>query len=184
MMDSLTRFSMAQREIGLASGEPPVSRGYPPSVYAEMPKLLERAGRSDKGSITGLYTVLVDGDDFNEPITDTARSILDGHIVLNRKIAQKNHYPAIDVLASISRCMSQIVPKEHKKNAGQFKNLMATYADAEDLINIGAYKSGSNEEIDVAIAKHKAVNEFLLQDTDEKRTYEEAVAMIDEIVNS
>lgn len=184
MMDSLTRFSMAQREIGLASGEPPVSRGYPPSVYAEMPKLLERAGRSDKGSITGLYTVLVDGDDFNEPITDTARSILDGHIVLNRKIAQKNHYPAIDVLASISRCMSQIVPKEHKKNAGQFKNLMATYADAEDLINIGAYKSGSNEEIDVAIAKHKAVNEFLVQDTDEKRTYEEAVAMIDEIVNS
>ncbi|MCR4678558.1 MAG: FliI/YscN family ATPase, partial [Lachnospiraceae bacterium] len=184
MMDSLTRFSMAQREIGLASGEPPVSRGYPPSVYAEMPKLLERAGRSDKGSITGLYTVLVDGDDFNEPITDTARSILDGHIVLNRKIAQKNHYPAIDVLASISRCMSQIVPKEHKKNAGQFKNLMATYADAEDLINIGAYKSGSNEEIDVAIAKHKAVNEFLIQDTDEKRTYEEAVTMIDEIVNS
>ncbi|SCX08549.1 flagellum-specific ATP synthase [Lachnospiraceae bacterium YSD2013] len=184
MMDSLTRFSMAQREIGLASGEPPVSRGYPPSVYAEMPKLLERAGRSDKGSITGLYTVLVDGDDFNEPITDTARSILDGHIVLNRKIAQKNHYPAIDVLASISRCMSQIVPKEHKKNAGQFKNLMATYADAEDLINIGAYKAGSNEEIDVAIAKHKAVNEFLVQDTDEKRTYEEAVAMIDEIVNS
>ena len=184
MMDSLTRFSMAQREIGLASGEPPVSRGYPPSVYAEMPKLLERAGRSDKGSITGLYTVLVDGDDFNEPITDTARSILDGHIVLNRKIAQKNHYPAIDVLASISRCMSQIVSKEHKKNAGQFKNLMATYADAEDLINIGAYKAGSNEEIDVAIAKHKAVNEFLIQDTDEKRTYEEAVAMIDEIVNS
>ena len=184
MMDSLTRFSMAQREIGLASGEPPVSRGYPPSVYAEMPKLLERAGRSDKGSITGLYTVLVDGDDFNEPITDTARSILDGHIVLNRKIAQKNHYPAIDVLASISRCMSQIVPKEHKKNAGQFKNLMATYADAEDLINIGAYKAGSNEEIDLAIAKHKAVNEFLLQDTDKKRTYEEAVSMIDEIVNS
>ena len=184
MMDSLTRFSMAQREIGLASGEPPVSRGYPPSVYAEMPKLLERAGRSDKGSITGLYTVLVDGDDFNEPITDTARSILDGHIVLNRKIAQKNHYPAIDVLASISRCMSQIVPKEHKKNAGKFKNLMATYADAEDLINIGAYKAGSNEEIDLAIAKHKAVNEFLIQDTDEKRTYEEAVSMIDEIVNS
>lgn len=184
MMDSLTRFSMAQREIGLASGEPPVSRGYPPSVYAEMPKLLERAGRSDKGSITGLYTVLVDGDDFNEPITDTARSILDGHIVLNRKIAQKNHYPAIDVLASISRCMSQIVSKEHKKNAGQFKNLMATYADAEDLINIGAYKAGSNEEIDLAIAKHKAVNEFLLQETDEKRTYEEAVNMIKEIVTT
>ena len=184
MMDSLTRFSMAQREIGLASGEPPVSRGYPPSVYAEMPKLLERAGRSDKGSITGLYTVLVDGDDFNEPITDTARSILDGHIVLNRKIAQKNHYPAIDVLASISRCMSQIVSKEHKRNAGQFKNLMATYADAEDLINIGAYKSGSNEEIDTAIAKHKAIDQFLLQETDEKRTYEEAVSMIADIVST
>lgn len=184
MMDSLTRFSMAQREIGLASGEPPVSRGYPPSVYAEMPKLLERAGCSDKGSITGLYTVLVDGDDFNEPITDTARSILDGHIVLNRKLAQKNHYPAIDVLASISRCMSAIVDRTHKKNAGQFKNLMATYADAEDLINIGAYKAGSNPEIDEAIAKHKAINEFLLQDTDEKETYEDAVGMIGKIIGA
>ncbi len=182
MMDSLTRFSMAQREIGLASGEPPVSRGYPPSVYAEMPKLLERAGRSDKGSITGLYTVLVDGDDFNEPITDTARSILDGHIVLNRKIAQKNHYPAIDVLASISRCMSQIVTKDHKKSAGKFKNLMATYQDAEDLINIGAYKSGSNEEIDEAIKKHKAINEFLIQDTDEKVSFEAAVESLQKIV--
>lgn len=183
MMDSLTRFSMAQREIGLASGEPPVSRGYPPSVYAEMPKLLERAGRSDKGSITGLYTVLVDGDDFNEPITDTARSILDGHIVLSRKLAQKNHYPAIDVLASISRCMSQIIEKEHRDKAGQFKNLMATYADAEDLINIGAYKSGSNEEIDEAIEKHKAINEFLLQATDEKLTFEEAVSRLVSIVD-
>ena len=182
MMDSLTRFSMAQREIGLASGEPPVSRGYPPSVYAEMPKLLERAGRSDKGSITGLYTVLVDGDDFNEPITDTARSILDGHIVLSRKLAQKNHYPAIDVLASISRCMSQIVSKEHKADAGQFKNLMATYADAEDLINIGAYKAGSNEEIDEAIEKHKAIRDFLLQDTDEVGTYEGAAEMIHQII--
>ncbi len=143
MMDSLTRFSMAQREIGLASGEPPVSRGYPPSVYSEMPKLLERAGRSDKGSITGLYTVLVDGDDFNEPITDTARSILDGHIMLDRKIAHKNHYPAIDVLQSISRCMSQIAEREHKMYAGKLKNVLATYNEAEDLINIGAYKTGS-----------------------------------------
>lgn len=182
MMDSLTRFSMAQREIGLASGEPPVSRGYPPSVYAEMPKLLERAGRNDKGSITGLYTVLVDGDDFNEPITDTARSILDGHIVLNRKLAQKNHYPAIDVLQSISRCMSQIATSEHKRAAGQIKNLMATYAEAEDLINIGAYKSGSNPDIDDAIARNKAINMFLLQDTDEKITFEKAVSDMNEIL--
>ncbi len=182
MMDSLTRFSMAQREIGLASGEPPVSRGYPPSVYAEMPKLLERAGRSDSGSITGLYTVLVDGDDFNEPITDTARSILDGHIVLNRKLAQKNHYPAIDVMASISRCMSQIVTKDHKKTAGKIKNIMATYADAEDLINIGAYKAGSNPDIDEAVAKIKFVNEFLLQDTDEKISFEETVAGMQKII--
>lgn len=183
MMDSLTRFSMAQREIGLASGEPPVSRGYPPSVYSEMPKLLERAGRSDTGSITGLYTVLVDGDDFNEPITDTARSILDGHIVLNRKLAERNHYPAIDVLASISRCMSQITEKTHRSNSGRFKNLMAVYADAEDLINIGAYKTGSNEEIDEAIEKHKKITEFLLQQTDEKLSFDETVSKIERIVS-
>ncbi|WP_334291892.1 flagellar protein export ATPase FliI [Butyrivibrio proteoclasticus] len=173
MMDSLTRFSMAQREIGLASGEPPVSRGYPPSVYAEMPKLLERAGRSKKGSITGLYTVLVDGDDMNEPITDTARGILDGHIVLNRKLAQKNHYPAIDVLASISRCMSAIADPEHKRAAGKLKNVLATYNDAEDLINIGAYRMGANKNIDYAVSKIEAVNEFLTQETDEKFTFEE-----------
>ncbi len=181
MMDSLTRFSMAQREIGLASGEPPVSRGYPPSVYAQMPKLLERAGRSSTGSITGLYTVLVDGDDFNEPITDTARSILDGHIVLNRKLAQKNHYPAIDVLMSISRCMSQIVNKDHKLLSGRIKNLMATYQEAEDLINIGAYKLGSNEDIDEAIAKHKLIEGFLLQDTEEKLTFEDSVGLMAQI---
>ncbi len=175
MMDSLTRFSMAQREIGLASGEPPVTRGYPPSVYSEMPKLLERAGRSEKGSITGLYTVLVDGDDFNEPITDTARSILDGHIVLNRKLAQKNHYPAIDVLASISRCMSQVIDTEHKRVAGRLRNVLATYQEAEDLINIGAYKSGSNAAIDYAISKIEAVNAFLSQETDEKLSFEQSV---------
>lgn len=175
MMDSLTRFSMAQREIGLANGEPPVSRGYPPSVYAEMPKLLERAGNGAVGSITGLYTVLVDGDDFNEPITDTARSILDGHVMLSRKLGHKNHYPAIDILQSISRCMSQIASKEHKQLAGKLKNVMATYNEAEDLINIGAYKRGSNASIDYAIDKINAVNEFLCQDVYEKISFEESL---------
>lgn len=183
MMDSLTRFSMAQREIGLASGEPPVSRGYPPSVYSEMPKLLERAGRSDKGSITGLYTVLVDGDDFNEPITDTARSILDGHIVLDRKIAQKNHYPAIDILASISRVMSSIVTKEHKKASGELKNVLATYAEAEDLVNIGAYKPGSNKKIDFALSKIDEVNDFLMQDVYEKCNFDDVVNELIAIFN-
>lgn len=181
MMDNLTRFSMAQREIGLASGEPPVSRGYPPSVYSEMPKLLERAGRSDKGSITGLYAVLVDGDDFNEPISDTARGILDGHIVLSRKLGHKNHYPAIDILQSISRVMSSVASEEHKKYAGMMKNVMATYTEAEDLINIGAYKSGSNPEIDYAIEKIAAVNEFLRQQTNEKFAYEEEEELLKQI---
>ncbi len=179
MMDSLTRFSMAQREIGLASGEPPVTRGYPPSVYSEMPKLLERAGNSDKGSITGLYTVLVDGDDFNEPITDTARSILDGHIMLDRKLAHKNHYPAIDVLQSISRVMSSIADSKHKEAAGKLKNVMATYQEAEDLINIGAYKAGSNKNIDYAVEKIDAVNEFLLQETHDKFSFEEIMEMLE-----
>lgn len=183
MMDSLTRFSMAQREIGLASGEPPVSRGYPPSVYSEMPKLLERAGRSDKGSITGLYTVLVDGDDFNEPITDTARSILDGHIMLSRKLGNRNHYPAIDVLQSISRVMSSIVTKEHKAAAGKLKNVLATYQDAEDLINIGAYKSGSNPDIDYAISKIRQVNEFLQQEVYEKHSFDQEIELLKEIFN-
>lgn len=178
MMDSLTRFSMAQREIGLAAGEPPVTRGYPPSVYSEMPKLLERAGNSDKGSITGLYTVLVDGDDFNEPITDTARGILDGHIVLSRKLAQMNHYPAIDVLASISRVMSAIATKEHKQMAGKLKNVMATYQEAEDLINIGAYKAGSNKQIDYAISKIDQVNDFLCQSTEDKYEFDEIVGAL------
>ncbi len=181
MMDSLTRFSMAQREIGLASGEPPVTRGYPPSVYSEMPKLLERAGNTAEGSITGLYTVLVDGDDFNEPITDTARGILDGHIVLSRSLAQKNHYPAIDVLQSISRVMSAVADKEHKKMAGKMKEVMATYAEAEDLIHIGAYKSGSSKEIDYAIEKMEEVNGFLLQETEEKIAFEEILARMEQI---
>ena len=181
MMDSLTRFSMAQREIGLAAGEPPVSRGYPPSVYSEMQKLLERAGNDDVGSITGLYTVLVDGDDFNEPITDTARGILDGHIVLTRQLANKNHYPAIDVLQSISRVMSSIVTKEQKKLAGECKMLMATYREAEDLINIGAYKAGSNPEIDRAIEKMKDINDFLCQDVEEKVSFEDSIATLENI---
>ena len=147
-------------------------------MYSEMPKILERAGCSDKGSITGLYTVLVDGDDFNEPITDTARSILDGHIMLNRKLAHKNHYPAIDVLQSISRCMSQIATREHKSYAGKLKNILATYNEAEDLINIGAYKAGSNPAIDEAIAKIGAVNEFLLQDVSDKFSFEETVELL------
>lgn len=178
MMDNLTRFCMAQREIGLASGEPPVSRGYPPSVYSEMPKLLERAGNTDKGSITGLYAVLVDGDDFNEPISDTARGILDGHIVLSRSMAQHNHYPAIDVLQSISRVMSAVADEEHKAVAGQIKDVLATYQEAEDLINIGAYKRGSNPNIDRAINMIDQVNEYLLQETDAKFTFEESVEQL------
>lgn len=181
MMDSLTRFSMAQREIGLASGEPPVTRGYPPSVYSEMPKLLERAGMSSVGSITGLYTVLVDGDDFNEPITDTARGILDGHIMLSRKLGHKNHYPAIDVLQSISRVMGQIATREHKSVAGKLKNVLATYHEAEDLINIGAYKSGSNKNIDYAIEKIDLVNQYLRQGVDEKFSFDEELAMLNGI---
>ena len=181
MMDSLTRFSMAQREIGLASGEPPVTRGYPPSVYAELPKVLERAGNTYRGSITGLYTVLVDGDDFNEPITDTARGILDGHIVLSRNLAHKNHYPAIDIMASISRCMSSIASKEHKQAAGKLKNVLATYNDAEDLINIGAYKSGSNPEIDYAITKIGKVNAYLMQDVDSKFLLDDELKQLYEI---
>ena len=181
MMDSLTRFSMAQREIGLASGEPPVTRGYPPSVYSELPKLLERAGNTKQGSITGLYTVLVDGDDFNEPITDTARGILDGHIVLSRKLGHKNHYPAIDVLASISRCMSAIATPEHKKLAGNLKNVLATYNDAEDLINIGAYRAGSNKDIDYAISKIDKVNSFLKQDVNSKFLLDDELKMLKEV---
>lgn len=184
MMDSLTRFSMAQREIGLAAGEPPVTRGYPPSVYAEMPRLLERAGTNQKGTITGLYTVLVDGDDFNEPITDTARGILDGHIMLSRKLAHKNQYPAIDVLQSISRVMSSIVDKNHKKASGQLKEVLAVYAEAEDLINIGAYKKGTNPKIDFAVSKMDDVLSFLKQKTDERFSFEEELQQLLELFPS
>lgn len=182
LMDSLTRYAMAQREIGLAIGEPPVSRGYTPSVFSIMPKLLERAGNSDKGSITGLYTVLVDGDDLTEPVTDTARGILDGHIVLSRKLANKNHYPAIDVLASVSRVMSDIVSKQHKSNAFEIKKLMGVYSDAEDLINVGAYVKGSNEDIDIAIEKHKEIIQFLTQSTEDKFTLDEVSSAMNSIL--
>jgi len=182
LMDSLTRFAMAQREIGLAIGEPPVTRGYTPSVFAVLPKLLERSGTSDKGSITALYTVLVDGDDMNEPITDAARGILDGHIVLSRKLAHKNHYPAIDVLASISRVMPNIATDEHKKLASDLKDILATYRDSEDLINIGAYKEGSNKSIDRSIKKIDLINSFLKQNVMDNIDMDEVVNQMKEIV--
>ncbi len=175
MMDSLTRFSLAQREIGLATGEPPVTKGYTPSVFATLPRLLERAGASGKGTITGLYTVLVDGDDMNEPISDTVRGILDGHIVLSRKLANGNHYPAVDVLASISRVMPNVTDDEHRDCASKLKDLVATYREAEDLINIGAYKEGSNPKIDTAIRLNDDINSFLKQGTHEVAVYEETV---------
>ena len=178
LMDSLTRLSLAQREKGLAIGEPPVSRGYTPSVFSVMPKLLERSGTSGSGSITGLYTVLVDGDDMTEPVTDTARSILDGHIVLSRQLAHRNHYPAIDVLESISRVMSDIVDDEHKKVAAEIRKNLSVYRDAEDLINVGAYVKGSNPDIDRAISVIKGINEFLVQDTEEKFDYQQTLEIM------
>lgn len=182
MMDSVTRFCMAQREVGLAVGEPPVTRGYPPSVFGVLPQLLERAGASDKGSITGLYTVLVDGDDFNEPISDAARGILDGHFMLSRKLASKGHYPALDVMISASRVMPNIVTKEHKENIIKFKDILATYNDSEDLINIGAYQEGTNPKIDLAIEKEPLFNEYLRQRVEEKAEYDESVERLEEIV--
>jgi len=182
LMDSLTRFAMAQREIGLALGEPPVSRGYTPSVLALMPKLLERAGTSDKGSITGLYTVLVDGDDMNEPVTDTARGILDGHIVLSRKLANQGHYPAIDILASISRVMSEITGKEHLALCNEIRSNLAVYREMEDLLHIGAYRKGSEPKMDRAVSLIESINCFLQQRTDEVSTLEETVKMMSSIV--
>jgi flagellum-specific ATP synthase len=174
MMDSVTRFAMAQREVGLAIGEPPATRGYTPSVFAMLPKLLERSGTGKTGSITAFYTVLVDGDDLNEPIADAVRGILDGHIVLSRSLANKGHYPAIDVLASVSRVMNDIVPAEQLEAANQFKRLLSIYRDSEDLINIGAYQRGSNAEIDRAIEYYDRIRSYSMQRTDEKVSFGES----------
>lgn len=174
MMDSVTRFAMAQREVGLAIGEPPAQKGYTPSVFAMLPKLMERSGLSDKGSITAFYTVLVDGDDFNEPIADTVRGILDGHIVLSRDLAHKNHYPAIDILNSVSRLMSGICEPDHKQSASSARDILAIFKEAEDLINIGAYENGSNPKIDLSIKYIDKVNSFLKQSVDETTIFEES----------
>ena len=182
MMDSLTRFAMAQREIGLAIGEPPVARGYTPSMYAEMPKLLERSGKFEKGSITGVYTVLVEGDDTNEPIADTVRGILDGHIVLSRQLANANHFPAIDVGASISRLMVEIVPEEHRRLAGKLRDIMSVYEKNADLVSIGAYKAGTNPKLDHALKKMDAINQFLMQGTNEAFSYDESLAQMRRIL--
>lgn len=178
MMDSLTRYAMAQREIGLATGEPPVSRGYTPSVYSVMPKLLERTGNFETGSITGIYTVLVEGDDVNEPISDTVRGIIDGHIVLSRKIAMRNQYPAIDVLASVSRLMNEIVDKEQLDLANRIRSVLSVYYSNYDLITIGAYKAGTNPALDAAIAKIEKVNDFLRQDIYEAFDYQKTIELM------
>ena len=182
MMDSITRFAMAQREIGLTVGEPPTTKGYTPSVFAILPKLLERAGNTKSGSITGFYTVLVDGDDMNEPIADAVRSILDGHVVLSRRLANKGQFPAVDPLQSISRVMPDIVSSDHKKRAVAFNEILATYKEAEDLINIGAYVKGSNPQIDHALTKINLLRNFLKQEITEKAVFEETVSRLNQII--
>lgn len=184
MMDSITRFAMAQREIGLAVGEPPTTKGYTPSVFAMLPKLLERAGNLERGSITGLYTILVEGDDMNEPIADAARGILDGHIVLSRKIATQNHFPAIDVLESISRLMPGITDAEQQALASKLRQHLAVYNRNEDLINIGAYEKGANPEIDAAIRMNPLIREFLRQDISEVYTWQGTLGEMTELVGS
>lgn len=181
MLDSVTRIAMSQREVGLAVGEPPATRGYTPSVFALMPKLLERTGPGEKGTITGLYTVLVEGDDFNEPVSDTVRSILDGHIMLSRDLAHKNHYPAVDVLQSISRVMVEITDKDHQQAAGIVRNLLAVYDKNADLINIGAYVQGSDPQVDKAIALNEAINTLLRQSLSEKSDFSETIELIKQI---
>lgn len=183
LMDSVTRVAMAQREIGLAVGEPPTTKGYTPSVFSILPKLLERTGTNAFGTITAFYTVLVDGDDMNEPIADAVRGILDGHFVMDRKLAERGQYPAINVLKSISRVMNQIATQEHKEIAGEIRSLMAIYEENSELIHIGAYKKGSNQEIDRAIAYYPVIQRFLKQDVHEYKTLEEAIDMMSQIIN-
>jgi len=176
MMDSVTRVAMAQREIGLAIGEPPTTRGYTPSVFAFLPRLLERAGTGERGSITGLYTVLVEGDDMNEPVADAVRGILDGHIVLSRDLASRNHYPAIDVPRSVSRIMRDLVSPEHLEAAGALRETLATFLEAEELVNLGAYKAGSNPRVDFALNQRPRIEAFLKQDLDEASPFEKTTA--------
>ncbi|MFY9412406.1 MAG: FliI/YscN family ATPase [Dethiobacteria bacterium] len=182
LMDSVTRFCMAQREIGLAVGEPPSARGYTPSVFALLGRFLERSGTARRGSITGFYSVLVDGDDFNEPITDATRSILDGHIVLSREIASQNHYPAIDILRSNSRLMPYLIGRDQMATAGKIRELLSTYESMEDLINIGAYVAGSQEKIDLAIEKREPILEFLRQEPDQKYSWEETRSLMEQLL--
>jgi len=182
MMDSITRVAMAQREVGLAIGEPPTTKGYTPSVFAFLPRLLERAGHFQKGSITGLYTVLMESDDMNDPIADTVRSILDGHIVLSRKLAAAGHYPAIDVLQSVSRVMIDVVAREQIQQANRLKEVLATYSEAEDLINIGAYAKGSNPRIDYALTMIDQIRQFQKQDISQETTWENTLAQLEELM--
>jgi flagellum-specific ATP synthase len=182
MMDSVTRFAMAQREIGLAIGEPPTTKGYTPSVFGLLPKLLERAGTTpDQGTITGLYTVLVEADDLNEPISDSVRAILDGHVVLSRALAAQGHYPPVDILDSVSRCMIDITDESHRKAASKLREVLSTYKNAEDLINIGAYVEGSNPQIDYAIQKIGPIKKFLIQGIEDMSGYQETIERLKEL---
>ncbi|MBV8191966.1 MAG: FliI/YscN family ATPase, partial [Alphaproteobacteria bacterium] len=182
LMDSVTRFARAQREIGLAAGEPPTRRGFPPSVFATLPKLMERTGMSDKGSVTALYTVLVEGDDMTEPVADETRSILDGHIILSRKLAAANRYPAIDVLASVSRVMNMVTSREHQAAARRLRELLAKYEEVELLVRIGEYAKGSDKVADEALAKHENLVGFLKQATDERADFGETVRTLQKLV--
>jgi flagellum-specific ATP synthase len=184
MMDSLTRFAQAQREIGLAAGEPPAAKGYCPSVFSLMPRLIERLGCAENGSITGILTVLVENDDLTDPVADSARSLLDGHIVLSRRLADRGHYPALDILGSVSRLMSVVASEEHKAAAQKLKEIYATYIDAEDLINIGAFSPGSNRRIDGAIALIDRINSFLVQPIRQKTDFEETVRRLKDITRA